>query len=42
MAGSVGVDLKQAALKKVEKNREKYPVEKAMGDKQKIYAVVKT
>ncbi|PKM75744.1 MAG: hypothetical protein CVU84_14480 [Firmicutes bacterium HGW-Firmicutes-1] len=35
MADCIGIDLKEATLKKIEKNREKYPVEKAKGTSKK-------
>lgn len=35
MADCVGIDLKEATLKKIEKNREKYPVDKAKGTSKK-------
>ncbi|PKM50177.1 MAG: nucleotide pyrophosphohydrolase [Firmicutes bacterium HGW-Firmicutes-7] len=35
MADSIGIDLKEATLKKIEKNREKYPVDKAKGTSKK-------
>jgi len=35
MADSVGIDLKEETLKKIEKNRLKYPVEKAKGNSKK-------
>ena len=35
MADKLGVDLEEIVLKKLEKNREKYPVDKAKGNSKK-------